>query len=234
MDLMQGKRKGLIVVAALVLALTLALASAATAAPVQENGDGVSAFCPGGELEDMVHPVATAIADTYEVEVDPETEQTEEDVVEGWFCEGFGFGQIMLALQTADMSDEATAEELLGRRDEGEGWGQIWQELELIGRPEDAGPPFEVPPGKDGEPGPPFEEPPGKDGEPGPPEHAGSPHDSVPPGHANGPSNDNAKGPPDHAGQPGPPDDAAPSGNANGNSNGPQNENGQQKGRGGP
>ncbi len=56
-----------------------------------------------------------------------------------WFCEEhYGFGEIMHALQTADPEEEGkTPEELLHRKTELGGWGQVWQELGLIGKPDD-------------------------------------------------------------------------------------------------
>ena len=55
-----------------------------------------------------------------------------------WFCEGrYGLGEIMHALQTADPDEGTTPEQLLGRKTELGGWGQVWQEMGLIGKPED-------------------------------------------------------------------------------------------------
>ena len=90
--------------------------------------------------------------------------------VMSWFCDdGMGFGQIMLALQPAEITEDPDddAPLYLERRADGEGWGEIWQDLELIGRSGDerAGPPEEVGPPE--EPGPPEEA--------GPPEGAGRP-----------------------------------------------------------
>ncbi len=56
-----------------------------------------------------------------------------------WFCgdeemEGFGVGQIMLALSIQTQVPEEEAAALLERRAAGEGWGQIKQDLGLIGR----------------------------------------------------------------------------------------------------
>lgn len=115
------------------------------------------------------HPVALAIAETYEA--------TYDEVI-AMFCDGqgeegsarTGFGQIMLAYQTAEETG-GTASEILSERAEGKGWGQIWQELDLIGKPEDAGKP----------------------------DHAGKPDDvGKPEGVGNG--KPEGKGKPDHAG----------------------------------
>jgi hypothetical protein len=80
---------------------------------------------------DVMHPLAVRLLDRYE---------TDYETLQGWFCDGFGWGQIMLALQTSETTDDLPGD-LLNRRREGEGWGKIWQDLKLIGRPEDAGPP---------------------------------------------------------------------------------------------
>ncbi len=98
-----------------------------------EEGGGF--YC---ENLDVPHPTGNSLAETYGV--------TYEEVME-WFCgsgtsEGedeepesgeesghkVGFGQIMLALHTAESSGESV-DELLSRRAAGEGWGQIWQDL---------------------------------------------------------------------------------------------------------
>ncbi|MFP3853758.1 MAG: DUF5666 domain-containing protein [Anaerolineales bacterium] len=129
----------------------------------EEGEDGENFFCANS---DESHPVAQSLADRYEL--------TYEEVM-GWFCEGnFGFGNIMLALQTATLAGE-DAGTYLDRRTGGEGWGQIWQDLDLIGRPEEAGPPEWAGPPENA----------------GPPEDRGRPEDAGPPEWA---------GPPDHAG----------------------------------
>lgn len=84
-------------------------------------------FCAGVTGE---HPLAAGIAETYGAGVDE---------IRGWYCEdGLGFGEIMLALTTARASGEP-ADELAARRVAGEGWGEIWQDLDLIDDVQDAG-----------------------------------------------------------------------------------------------
>jgi hypothetical protein len=81
-----------------------------------------SDFCADRDLE---HPVGARLAETFGAEY---------GFVMEWFCDReMGFGQVMLALTTAQVSD-GDAAGLLARRAEGEGWGQIWQDLALIGR----------------------------------------------------------------------------------------------------
>jgi hypothetical protein len=61
----------------------------------------------------------------------------------GYFCNGQGMGAIMLALKTSQLTGADPAS-LLAMRAAGEGWGQIWQELGLIGSEKD----IKAPPGQ--------------------------------------------------------------------------------------
>ena len=84
-----------------------------------------SEYCVGVEP----HPVAQRLAATYDA--------TYEDIML-WFCvEGYGFGEIMHALQTNGGEDDNTPEQILLLKAELGGWGKVWQELGLIGRPDD-------------------------------------------------------------------------------------------------
>jgi hypothetical protein len=78
------------------------------------------------------HPVGQSIADTYDVSYEQ---------VMTWFCDGYGFGEITLALETAKVATDYTAGDLLASKGQGKGWGKVWQELGLIGNAKDAGPP---------------------------------------------------------------------------------------------
>ena len=134
-----------------VLAISVKIEVADDEDDQDEVDDEINYFCRP-ETEEQ-HPVAVAIAETYGVP---------EEQVMAWFCEnGFGFGQIMLALQTSQASG-GDANELLARRSAGEGWGQIWISMELIGQESDAHPP-------------------GRPEDAGPPEWAGPPEDAGPP-----------------------------------------------------
>jgi hypothetical protein len=79
---------------------------------------------------EMLHPVLTSLAETYEVEYD--------DLLEYFCVYEFGVGEIRLALATAERVDGVLYTDLLdwryaeGMKDVG--WGLIWQELGLIGR----------------------------------------------------------------------------------------------------
>jgi hypothetical protein len=70
------------------------------------------------------HPVGARLAEEYDVPY---------ATVQGWFCEGFGWGQIKHSLQTAKLAG-ANPADLLDARRNGQGWGQIWQGLNLVGR----------------------------------------------------------------------------------------------------
>ena len=123
----------------------------------EEDGDKEeSFFCAN---LDESHPFAQSLADSYDVSYEQ---------VMAWFCEDeLGFGLIMLALQAEDLTGES-ADDLLSRFLAGEGWGVILQDLGVIGRPEDAGPP-----GERGRP-----EWVGAPENPGPPEWAGPPDET--------------------------------------------------------
>jgi hypothetical protein len=143
-----------------------------------EEADEVNYFCRADTTAQ--HPVAAGIAETYGMEYGQ---------VLAWFCDGgFGFGQIMLALMTQEQTG-GSADELLARRAGGEGWGQIWISLDLIGEPDDA-----VPPGRPETAGPPdwLGQEDGTEGF-GPPEGIGPPDGLGPP---------DTIGPPEGAGPP--------------------------------
>ncbi len=69
-------------------------------------------------------PVAENLAQTYGVSY--------ENVI-NLFCQGYGFGEIMLALQTSQTAN-LPPDNLLTLKNESGGWGQVWQDLNLIGK----------------------------------------------------------------------------------------------------
>jgi hypothetical protein len=124
--------------------------------PPDVQGDlSDSYYCRQSEVQ---HPFGARLVERYGVDY---------ATLQAWFCDGYGWGQIMLALQTSQTvgSNPGT---LLEARREGRGWGLIWQELNLIGRPEDGGPPNDL------------------DGD-GKPDHAGPKDDRNPPGRPDSP-----------------------------------------------
>ena len=92
-----------------------------------EQDDGSkenSAYC-SDEKQGKPHPLATKLSERYGVD-------------EGWimrhFCAGHGMGAIMLALKTSEIDGvDLDADSLLAERENGSGWGQIWQDQGLIG-----------------------------------------------------------------------------------------------------
>lgn len=74
---------------------------------------------------DVPHPVGSRIAERYGVPYEQ---------VMTWFCQDrMGFGEIMLALQTAKLTEEEP-DEVVTERVSGKGWGNIWFERGLVGK----------------------------------------------------------------------------------------------------
>ena len=120
-----------------VLFLTLFLILALVPAAFAEDGEAeeVNDYCTNwGELQ---HPVGSGIALRYDVDY---------ELVMTWFCQGnYGFGQIMLALETSKILPNSsyegallTPQELLEMKTTFGGWGQVWKELGFTGRPKSA------------------------------------------------------------------------------------------------
>ena len=97
-----------------------------------QDGELESYYCT---TEDQFHPVAAKIADTYGVDY---------SVIEGYLCgePSVPLGQIMLALQTAALSDGDYTEYLNGF--DKISWGQIWQNLGEKGKPDHGTPPGQI------------------------------------------------------------------------------------------
>ena len=90
----------------------------------QEN----SAFCADDKQEEP-HPLAPKLAARFGVA---------EEWVMYQFCEGHSIGAIMLAIKTSQIPGmTSTPEELLEQKGSGNGWGQIWKGLGLIGSEKD-------------------------------------------------------------------------------------------------
>lgn len=83
-----------------------------------------SAFC-ADDKQERPHPLASKIAERYGVT---------EELVMDYYCEGYSIGAIMLAIKTSQLDGiSVTLDDLLADRADGNGWGQIWKELGLIG-----------------------------------------------------------------------------------------------------
>ena len=143
-----------------------------------DAGDGGNGNCDGRDS----HPVGNRLAESFGMPYD--------DVMT-MFCSGYGFGEIMHALQTSQETG-VSPQDLLAMKTEMGGWGEVWKAQGLIGQPEHApgGPPEDRPVG------------PPEDRPVGPPEDrpVGPPDDK-----RNGPPDDKRNGPPDdkRGGQPG-------------------------------
>jgi hypothetical protein len=90
-----------------------------------EDGKDESAYCSGEK--ETAHPVIIVLANQFDKEVNE---------LMGYFCDGFGIGQIYLALQTEKVTGEEYGS-LLALREEGQGWGEIWKDLGYQGKPKD-------------------------------------------------------------------------------------------------
>ncbi len=128
-----------------------------------------SARCDG----EQYRPVADNLAATY---------QADPDTILDWFCKGYGFGEIALALKTSEDAG-VSPEELFNLKQELGGWGQVWKALGLKGKPDDAGPP-------------------GNPGKPDKPTQ--KPKDDKGPSGGNGPPDNQGNGPPENPGKPTP------------------------------
>lgn len=121
-----------------------------TATPVPPAG--TPSVCTGAQP----HPTGLRLAQRYGVPYEE---------IMGWFCRGFGFGEIELAYSLSRESGLPVTT-IFEMRMSGLGWGQIMQQLSSK-------------PGKAN---------PGKPGNPGPPDHPGTPQNPGPP-HQPGPPN---------------------------------------------
>ena len=90
-----------------------------------QDGELESYFCAA---EDQDHPVAAKVAESYEM-VEYDDGMVEYTDIEALMCgeEKVPLGKIMLALQTAAISDYTLDDLLFG--DEPVKWGKIWQDI---------------------------------------------------------------------------------------------------------
>jgi hypothetical protein len=132
---------------------------------IEEEGEDIpvedKVYCVGADP----HPVAEDLSDDDYGDLEEFENLTPDEIygqIMDWFCENhFGFGEIIHLLKTGKDPD-VTLDELIEMRiEEGMSWGKIWQELGLIGKPEDPGNKPENPGNKP-------ESPPGKPDDVGP------------------------------------------------------------------
>lgn len=86
--------------------------------PTEEVNTGY--YCQQSE---NTHPMGSRLAERFGVEY---------TTLQTWFCGGSGWGEIALALQTSRLTS-GDPETLLTERQNGSGWGQIWQVMGLNG-----------------------------------------------------------------------------------------------------
>ena len=90
--------------------------------------DDQAAVCTGADL----HPAGMALAGQYDVPYEE---------IMGWFCSGFGFGEIDLAYSLS-LESGLPVDDVFAMKTDGMGWGQIKHELEDIAhQPGGANPP---------------------------------------------------------------------------------------------
>ncbi len=116
----------------------IAQALSATVLPVTEAQDPDPTDEPEPETEDeeprpglycdgsseAQHPVGLKLAEQF---------GSDYATIMGWFCQGYGFGEIALAYQISQVAG-VSVEEVFEKRASGMGWGQIMQEYGLIGK----------------------------------------------------------------------------------------------------
>jgi hypothetical protein len=72
---------------------------------------------------DVQHPMGARLAERFGVDY---------ATLLGWYCQGYGWGQIMLALKTSQVTGEDPLT-LLQERNAGAGWGHMWHDRGLNG-----------------------------------------------------------------------------------------------------
>jgi hypothetical protein len=112
-----------------------------SAGPTQGGTDGTMPE-PGGEGDGNIEPITPVddslgdcLSDTalsMAAQIAGSFDDVTYEVVSGLHCEGFAFEDILLALETAELSEiEAAPRDLLWLRRDGMSWDEIWQALGL-------------------------------------------------------------------------------------------------------
>lgn len=105
------------------LALLLAFAFTVPVAAQADDPDPDGAYCNGTALKQ--HPVGARIAAQYELAY---------ETVMGWFCQGYGFGQIKKAALIGELMAEDPGAILAEKTSLG-GWGEVWKARGIGGPP---------------------------------------------------------------------------------------------------
>lgn len=108
--------------------------------PTVEPTAGTRAGC---DVEDKQHPEGLRLAERYGVPYEE---------IMGWFCKGYGFGEIDLAYEMSVQSGIPVTE-IFAMRESGMGWGNIKKSVEASATPEPKGKPEKTPKPKNTPPG---------------------------------------------------------------------------------
>jgi hypothetical protein len=106
----------------LLLLLLTCLLLSLTACGSTNSSTSQQASTPGPNCYDEKSQIGQSISDKFDAPYDQ---------VMGWFCAGHTYDDILLALQTSQLVDGATADDLLQRKAGGQSWDQIWADFGL-------------------------------------------------------------------------------------------------------
>ncbi len=111
---------------------TLEITPTLEATPTVEPTQGTRAGCDAGDKQ---HPEGLRLAERYGVPYEE---------IMGWFCKGYGFGEIDLAYEMSVQSGMPVTE-IFAMRESGMGWGNIKKAVEATTTPEVKGKPEKTP-----------------------------------------------------------------------------------------
>ncbi|MCK6585803.1 MAG: hypothetical protein L6Q49_22085 [Anaerolineales bacterium] len=92
-------------------------ASEATPPVGEQSGNSATGYCVGTDH----HPIGQNIASTYDVPY---------EIIIAWYCSGYSFEDILIALETADAVDVPAA--VLLEMSEEKDWEEIWKEVGFV------------------------------------------------------------------------------------------------------
>ncbi|MEJ5313825.1 MULTISPECIES: DUF5666 domain-containing protein [Anaerolinea] len=114
------------------LTLTPEITPTLEATPTVEPTQGTRAGCDAGDKQ---HPEGLRLAERYGVPYEE---------IMGWFCRGYGFGEIDLAYEMSVQSGMPVTD-IFAMRESGMGWGNIKKAVEVTATPEVRGKPEKTP-----------------------------------------------------------------------------------------